>query len=121
MSRALAHTWQPGDEVLVTQLDHDGNIAPWMLAANDAGATIREVRVRPNRAGGQAAGQDLVQGRPGGVPGAAEDPVRDAEFEGQQPGEREDGDTVEGHGPIVSKGVSQATVAGGRPGRMLSA
>ncbi len=47
LSRALAHTWQPGDEVLVTQLDHDGNVAPWMLAANDAGATIREVRVRP--------------------------------------------------------------------------
>lgn len=47
LSRALAQTWRAGDEVLVTQLDHDGNIAPWLLAARDAGATLREVRVRP--------------------------------------------------------------------------
>ncbi len=33
--------WQPGDEVLVTQLDHDANVTPWVLAAADAGATVR--------------------------------------------------------------------------------
>ncbi len=46
LSRALARTWQPGDEVLVTQLDHDANVTPWVLAARDAGATVREVRIR---------------------------------------------------------------------------
>jgi cysteine desulfurase family protein (TIGR01976 family) len=46
LSRALAKTWQPGDEIIVTQLDHDANIAPWVLAAQDAGATIREVAVK---------------------------------------------------------------------------
>src|ERR1700733_13532315 len=38
---ALAHTWGPGDEVVVTSLDHDANIRPWQLAAQRAGATVR--------------------------------------------------------------------------------
>ena len=32
-SRTLAKTWRPGDEVVVTRLDHDANIRPWVLAA----------------------------------------------------------------------------------------
>ena len=32
-SRALARTWQPGDEILVSRLDHDANVTPWVLAA----------------------------------------------------------------------------------------
>jgi len=44
LSRALARTWHAGDEVVVTRLDHDGNVAPWVLAARDAGATVRSVR-----------------------------------------------------------------------------
>ena len=36
-SRALAQTWNPGDEIVVTALDHDANISPWVLAARDAG------------------------------------------------------------------------------------
>lgn len=47
LSRALARTWRPGDELLVTQLDHDANVSPWVLAARDAGATVRHVRVNP--------------------------------------------------------------------------
>ncbi|MEO8498222.1 MAG: cysteine desulfurase-like protein, partial [Planctomycetota bacterium] len=43
LSRALARTWKPGDEVVVTRLDHDANITPWVLAAQDAGATVRHV------------------------------------------------------------------------------
>ena len=43
LSRALARTWKPGDEVIVTRLDHDANVAPWVLAARDAGATVRQV------------------------------------------------------------------------------
>jgi len=46
LSRALARTWQPGDEVLVTRLDHDANVTPWVLAARDAGATVRHVEIR---------------------------------------------------------------------------
>ncbi|MGW1751338.1 cysteine desulfurase-like protein [Streptomyces sp. NPDC002092] len=40
-SRTLAKTWQPGDEVVVTRLDHDANIRPWVQAAAAAGATVR--------------------------------------------------------------------------------
>jgi cysteine desulfurase family protein (TIGR01976 family) len=46
LSRALAQGWQPGDEVLVTDLSHDANITPWLLAARDSGATVRHVAVR---------------------------------------------------------------------------
>lgn len=40
-SRALAKTWAPGDEVVVTRLDHDANIRPWVQAAEHAGAVVR--------------------------------------------------------------------------------
>ncbi len=41
ISRALAKTWGPGDEIVVTRLDHDANIRPWVLAAESVGATVR--------------------------------------------------------------------------------
>ena len=41
LSRALAQSWQPGDEVIVTRLDHDANVTPWVLAARDRGALVR--------------------------------------------------------------------------------
>jgi len=47
LSRALAQSWKPGDEVLVTHLDHDANVTPWVLAARDAEVTVRRVAVRP--------------------------------------------------------------------------
>ena len=37
----LSRAWGPGDEVVVTSLDHDANIRPWWLAAERAGATLR--------------------------------------------------------------------------------
>ncbi|WUI01319.1 cysteine desulfurase-like protein [Spirillospora sp. NBC_00431] len=40
-SRTLAKTWAPGDEVVVTRLDHDSNIRPWVQAAEGAGAVVR--------------------------------------------------------------------------------
>ena len=46
LSRALARTWEPGDEILITELDHDANFTPWVLAARDAGATVRQVAIR---------------------------------------------------------------------------
>ena len=47
MSRALARTLRPGDEIVVTHLDHDGNIAPWLLMARDTGASVRWVDIHP--------------------------------------------------------------------------
>jgi cysteine desulfurase family protein (TIGR01976 family) len=45
-SRALSRTWRAGDEVVVTRLDHDANVTPWVLAARDAGAEVRYVSIR---------------------------------------------------------------------------
>ena len=47
LSRALARTWTTHDEIIVTRLDHDANVTPWVLAAQDAGATVHYVRFRP--------------------------------------------------------------------------
>jgi len=46
VSRALARTWKAGDEVVVSRLDHDANVTPWVLAARDAGVTVREIAIR---------------------------------------------------------------------------
>ena len=40
-SRALAKQWQPGDEIVVTRLDHDANVRPWVQAAASVGAVVR--------------------------------------------------------------------------------
>ncbi|GGI03501.1 cysteine desulfurase-like protein [Egicoccus halophilus] len=40
-ARTLARTWQAGDEVVVTRLDHDANIRPWVVAAGAVGAEVR--------------------------------------------------------------------------------
>jgi cysteine desulfurase family protein (TIGR01976 family) len=45
LSRAFGRTLKPGDEIVVTRLDHDANVRPWVLAAEDAGATVRWVDV----------------------------------------------------------------------------
>ncbi|HZN89216.1 MAG TPA: cysteine desulfurase-like protein [Thermoleophilaceae bacterium] len=41
LAHAVARTLQPGDEIVVTQLDHDANISPWLLVAADHGLTVR--------------------------------------------------------------------------------
>lgn len=40
-SRWISRSWGPGDEVVVTRLDHDSNIRPWVQAAEHTGATVR--------------------------------------------------------------------------------
>ncbi|RIV25894.1 cysteine desulfurase-like protein [Alicyclobacillaceae bacterium I2511] len=45
LARAVARSIQPGDEVVVTDLDHDANVAPWLTLA-ERGAVIRRVPVR---------------------------------------------------------------------------
>ena len=41
VARTLAKSWRPGDEIVVSQLDHDANVRPWVQAAASAGATVR--------------------------------------------------------------------------------
>jgi cysteine desulfurase family protein (TIGR01976 family) len=41
VARTLSRTWQPGDEVVVSRLDHDANVRPWVQAAAEAGALVR--------------------------------------------------------------------------------
>ena len=50
MARTLAATWRPGDEVIVTRLDHDANIRPWVLAAQAVGAVVRWADFTPRTA-----------------------------------------------------------------------
>jgi cysteine desulfurase family protein (TIGR01976 family) len=40
-SRTLAKSWGPGDEIVVSRLDHDANVRPWVQAAEAVGATVR--------------------------------------------------------------------------------
>jgi cysteine desulfurase family protein (TIGR01976 family) len=46
LSRSLARTWKPSDEIVLTRLDHDANVSPWVLAARDAGATVRFANIK---------------------------------------------------------------------------
>jgi cysteine desulfurase family protein (TIGR01976 family) len=47
ISRTLAAHWGPGDEVVVSRLDHDANVRPWVRAAEAAGATVRWIAFDP--------------------------------------------------------------------------
>jgi cysteine desulfurase family protein (TIGR01976 family) len=48
LARALSKQWGPGDEVVVTRLDHDANIRPWVTVAESVGATVRWVEFDPS-------------------------------------------------------------------------
>ena len=45
LTRAFARTLRPGDEIVVTKLDHDGNVAPWLELAHDLGIVVRTAGV----------------------------------------------------------------------------
>lgn len=47
LSRAIGRTLRPGDEIIVTRLDHDANITPWVLMAEDRGVTVRWADFHP--------------------------------------------------------------------------
>ncbi|MCT4353747.1 cysteine desulfurase-like protein [Streptomyces sp. Je 1-79] len=49
-SRTLAKDWRPGDEIVVSRLDHDTNVRPWVQAAEHAGATVRWIEIDPETA-----------------------------------------------------------------------
>jgi len=45
LARALGRTWKAGDEVIVTDLDHHANIAPWRALETDRGIVVRSARM----------------------------------------------------------------------------
>jgi cysteine desulfurase family protein (TIGR01976 family) len=47
LARALGRGWGPGDEVVVTELDHHANVDPWRALEKERGLTVRVVRMRP--------------------------------------------------------------------------
>ena len=46
LSRTAAREWNEGDEVVVTRLDHDGNVSPWLELAHDLGLVVRFADIR---------------------------------------------------------------------------
>jgi cysteine desulfurase family protein (TIGR01976 family) len=48
LSRALARLFSAGDEIVVTELDHHANVAPWQALARECGCTLRVVRMDPS-------------------------------------------------------------------------
>lgn len=46
LAHAVARTLEPGDEIVVTQLDHDANVSPWLLVAADHGLVVRTAPIR---------------------------------------------------------------------------
>src|SRR5688572_2277545 len=50
VSRSIAATMEPGDEIVVTRLDHEANVGPWRSVAAERGLTIREWDVNPEDA-----------------------------------------------------------------------
>ncbi len=47
LARALARGWTSGDEIVVTELDHHANVAPWRAIAKERGLVVRSVRLDP--------------------------------------------------------------------------
>ena len=47
LSRALGRGWGPGDEIVVTELDHHANIDPWRALESERGVAVRSVAMRP--------------------------------------------------------------------------
>jgi cysteine desulfurase family protein (TIGR01976 family) len=47
LTHSLARTLKPGDEIVVTELDHDANVSPWLLVAKDHGLVVRTAPLDP--------------------------------------------------------------------------
>jgi cysteine desulfurase family protein (TIGR01976 family) len=45
LAHAVTRTFDPGDEIVTTWLDHDGNVSPWLLVAKDRGLVVRQLDV----------------------------------------------------------------------------
>lgn len=47
LSRALGRGFKPGDEIIVTELDHHANVAPWQALAHERGVVVRTAKMLP--------------------------------------------------------------------------
>jgi cysteine desulfurase family protein (TIGR01976 family) len=45
VSRAIARNWHAGDEIILSRCDHDANVTPWVLAAQDKGVNVRWIEI----------------------------------------------------------------------------
>ncbi len=59
VSRSIAAGLKPGDEIVVTRLDHDANVSPWLLAARDRGCSVRWLDFDPRECAWSA--EDLAR------------------------------------------------------------
>ena len=41
LSRSLAHQFEPGDEIITSRMEHEGNVTPWLQMAEDNGLTVK--------------------------------------------------------------------------------
>jgi cysteine desulfurase family protein (TIGR01976 family) len=57
LAHAVARTFEPGDEIVVTDLDHDANVAPWLLVARDHELAVRHAPIR----GGGTLDEDALE------------------------------------------------------------
>ena len=48
LARGLGREWSAGDEIVITELDHHGNVAPWRTLAKERGVTIRVAKMNTN-------------------------------------------------------------------------
>jgi cysteine desulfurase family protein (TIGR01976 family) len=48
LAHAVARTLEPGDEIVVTALDHDANVSPWLVVAGDHDLVVRSAPLRPD-------------------------------------------------------------------------
>jgi cysteine desulfurase family protein (TIGR01976 family) len=64
LARALGRGWSAGDEVIVTELEHHGNVAPWQALARERGIVVRSLPLRVEDATIDLGGlQDLLSGQ----------------------------------------------------------
>jgi cysteine desulfurase family protein (TIGR01976 family) len=64
LAHAVARTLEPGDEIVVTELDHDANVSPWLLVAGDRGLAVRTAQLNPEDGTlGVDAVQELITAR----------------------------------------------------------
>ena len=59
IARTLAQNWGPGDEIVVSRLDHDADVRPWVIHAERAGATVRWAEFDP--ATGEMSPEDVLR------------------------------------------------------------
>lgn len=63
LAGALSRTWSAGDRIVVSRLDHDCNVRPWVVAAERAGVTVRWLEIDPDTASFAAGAESVIDER----------------------------------------------------------